>query len=179
MNTDETPKDTEQPEPKKAGRPSKISKFVEATVKIFKEKAGRVFIFTDDELLFLVNEELEEQDQITSRTFERWKALLKEDKLDDLPTDFFIFCRLMKKALIAEKEGLMAAFVEEKQQWTKYAWIFERKFKDWNLNAINDFSDKLTDNKVEFILSEFNPENTDEDQLADVTEATPSLQSPQ
>jgi len=179
MNTDETPKDTEQPEPKKSGRPSKISKFVEATRKVFEENKGRIFIFTDDELLFLVNEELEPDDQVAERTFKTWKSYLKEGKLDDLPVDFLIFQHLMKKALIAEKLGLMAAFVEEKQQWTKYAWIFERKFKDWNLNAINDFSDKLTDNKVEFILSEFNPENTDEDQLADVTEATPSLQSPQ
>lgn len=170
-----TTENKENTERKKVGRPSKISKFIQATRKVFEENKGRIFIFTDDELLFMVNEELEPDDQVAERTFAVWKSKLKEKNIEDLPPEFVVFMHLMKKALIAEKVGLMAAFVEEKQQWTKYAWIFERKFKDWNLNAINDFSDKLADNKVEFVLSEFNPETENENQLADEQETASGL----
>lgn len=165
-----TTENKENTEQKKVGRPSKISKFIEAANLVFEEEKNTVFIYTDEELLFLVNEKLDPEDQITQRTFERWKALLKEDKLEELPYEFILFCRLIKKALIAEKKNIMGAFATEKMQWTKWAWIMERKFKDWNLNAINDFSDKLADNKVEFVLSEFNPETENENQLADEQE---------
>lgn len=180
MNTDETQKNTEPKEPSKGGRPSKINKFVEATREVFKENEGGIFVYTDEDLLFLVNEKLEPDDQITDRTFQNYKAKLKEGKIEELSVEFLEFFRLIKRALMMEKKNILLALAEEKGQWTKWAWIMERKFKEWNLTHLSEGTEKI-DAKMEFILSEFNPEpepeieTQNENQLGNESETKASL----
>ncbi len=125
-----------------AGRPSKIHPFIEAAKELFKELEHNIFIYTDEDLLFLVNEKLPEKDRVTTRTFERWKAAALKEKEDEdeenIPHHFSEFCRLIKKALTVEKRMLMNRMAQDDKAWTRWAWIIERKFSEWNLKKISE-----------------------------------------
>ena len=57
---------------------------------------------------------------------------------EDLFEQFF---RVIKGHLIRQKQALFQSMVDE-TLWTKYAWIIERKFGDWNLKVITDNTHK-------------------------------------
>ena len=83
-------------------------------------------ICTDEDLVFLVNEKLPEEDRIHEKTFSRWKNGETEDERCQP------FHSLYKKALIQQKQNLFTKLSEE-GTWQKWAWIIERKFDEWNL----------------------------------------------
>lgn len=122
---------------KKEGRPTKLYDFFEAAEKILFED-NNALIFTDSELLFEVNQLLPVEKKISETTFKSWKSLSQKNKLDDDKGLYFL--SLLKTALNKQKQNLFKKLNEEKQSglWTKWAWIIERKFSDWNLRHIGE-----------------------------------------
>jgi hypothetical protein len=120
------------------GRPTKLTlNFLDIAKRIVDDDINAI-IFTDEELLFQINEKLSEEQRITERTFQRWKA--KSDKvneLDDLGKRFVV---LIKSALIKQKRHLFEKFREEPNQWQRWAWIIERKFDHWNIRQKTDIT---------------------------------------
>lgn len=121
------------------GRPSKAHAFIE----VFKESlenedvAKTVIYLTDEDIVFMANDQLEEKERISQRTFQRWKAAFKGDSVegvDVLDSVGAEFCRLYKKALILQKINLFTEMKKPTQpHWQKIAWIIERKFDEWNI----------------------------------------------
>lgn len=114
-------------------RPSKLTE-------TFLEKAKKVLwnenfvLFTDEELIDEINDQLNEKEQISHRTFQRWKAADFEEK-GKIGQSFVV---LLKKALRDQKANLYEKYKTEKGAWQKWAWIIERKFSEWNLKNINE-----------------------------------------
>lgn len=127
------------------GRPTKLTKkFMEVAKEIISDDIKSI-IHTDEDLLFLINEELVNKgfrdNTITRRTFINWKNKVKEVGDMDEGIESFKdenvkqFFHLIKKALIKQKENLFRDMrdTEEKKSWQRYAWILERKFNEWNI----------------------------------------------
>lgn len=126
----------------KAHRPSKKEPFLNEAEKILFEDINAV-IYTDEELIDAVNDRLEEDQKITYRTFQNWKAEAQNRTFtDELGARFF---RLIKKALREQKKELFAKFRNEKTHWQKWAWIIERKFDEWNIKqkVEHDMTDQV------------------------------------
>ena len=116
----------------KMGRPPKIKTFISVAEDVLFRDG--LMLLTDEELVFLINEELEQKDKVSDRTFARWKAKqFNED--DDIGKTFVM---LIKKALIIQKENLFKKFSNDDRAWQRWAWIIERKFSEWNLKNINE-----------------------------------------
>jgi len=117
----------------KSGRPSKIVKLTEACEKIMNQHElagkglGSVIIYTDKELMELVNEQLDKEDRIGMTAFGDWKNNPREGD-----ERFERFSSVYKKALHTQKMNLFERYGKEKYQWTKWAWVLERKFSEWN-----------------------------------------------
>ena len=114
----------------KSGK-SKIGPFVAAMEKVinYQHPVGRAIIWTDEQLLEQINGLLPEEEQITSRTFQMYKAgeLKRHEALD-------AFLSLYKKSLHRQAETLFEKLEEgDPGSWQKYAWLIERKFDAWNL----------------------------------------------
>ena len=126
-------------EKNKVGRPSKLTDDLLKVTKEIIEDDINAIILTDLDLIFLINERLEEKARICDATFENWKAgkFSDEDKGKD-------FLGLIKKALIKQRRELFKKFRDDEKSWQKYAWIIERKFDEWN---IKHKSDLTTDGK--------------------------------
>ena len=121
-------------------RPTKLTnRFLKVTEEVV-EGEGVMFL-TDEELLFLVNEELSEKERISTSTFEKWKAGKFSECTEKQAEIGQEFLRLIKKALMKEKQELFRRMQDgdlAKDPWVKYAWILERKFKEWNLKALTE-----------------------------------------
>ena len=114
-------------------RPSKLNEtFLEKAEKVLWNE--KLMLLTDEELVDEINEELEPGQQISQRTFQRWKAANFEEKGEI----GLSFVALMKKALRDQKANLFEKYQNEKGAWQKWAWIIERKFSEWNLKNINE-----------------------------------------
>ncbi len=113
------------------GRPSKLTEsFLKEAEEVI--EGTDVVYCTDEELVFLINERLPEKEQISNRTFERWKARDWE-KLESVDAENGrTFCRLLKKALIEQKRQLFKR-MDESTLWQREAWKIERKFDEWNI----------------------------------------------
>jgi len=112
---------------------SKAPKFIEAMERVlnYPHSVGYAIIFTDEDLVEMINEELDEADQISMRAFRMWKA---GEAIDDERLEVFVAC--YKKAVRDQQENLFAALRSDVPGgWQRYAWILERKFPNWNLTA--------------------------------------------
>ena len=90
-----------------------------------------VVVYTDKELVEFVNMHLDERDQISIASFERYK---KGEIVDDEYVHLFV--RAYKRALFLQKRRLMESLEDDVPGgWQRYAWILERKFDEWNLRA--------------------------------------------
>ncbi len=115
-----------------AGRPSKIDKFIEKAREVVNDP--NMVYLTDEELVFLINKELDDKDKIAQVTFKKWKAGNFTDN-GDIGKKFL---SLIKDALIQQKINLFQKFGNKDDMWTKWAWVIERKFKEWNLKQITE-----------------------------------------
>ena len=114
------------------GRPSKIDKFIEKAKEVlFKES---LMLLTDEELVFLINDELDDKDKIAQVTFKKWKS----GDYSELGETGKEFLSLIKKALVIQKESLFKKFQNDDRAWQRWAWIIERKFSEWNLKKISE-----------------------------------------
>jgi len=127
------------------GRPSKIGPFIKEAKKLFDEDMA-VIIHTDEDLVDIINSRLEEEQRITQRTFRSWKEKASNNKpINDPIGDQFL--PLYKNALNEQRKNLFDKF-EDSQQWQKYAWILERKFKEWNLRHISEVDHTTKGEKI-------------------------------
>ena len=128
---------------KKVGRPSKIDKFIVVAKDVLFRKD--LMLLTDEELVFLINEELDDKDKIAQVTFKKWKS----GDYSELGETGKEFLSLIKRALLTQKENLFKKFANDDRAWQRWAWIIERKFSEWNLKQISE-----NFNKVEAIVKE-------------------------
>lgn len=119
---------------RKVGRPTKKTPlFLEALEKVLFNNLYSdmpAVIFTDEELLIQVNEQLLEEEMVGLSTLEKWKEDARNNTRQD--ENSLKFQGLYKKALLVQKSNLFKELKDE-NLWQKYAWILERKFKDWNI----------------------------------------------
>lgn len=117
----------------KRGRPFKMQSWLLKLDEVLNEQS--TIFLSDKDLLLLVNRLLPEPDRITSRTFENWKAG-KFAPTDELGKEFI---GMIEMALIRQKQALGEKLMNDTTgQWTRYAWILERKFAEWNLKSISE-----------------------------------------
>jgi len=114
-------------------RPSKIQKFTEVLDQVLntEHSVGYAIIYTDNDIVEMVNERLEPEDRISERTFRMYKA-------GNLQSDPFldVFLPVYKRALRDQSSNLFERLsTEPPGAWQKWAWIIERKFDDWNMRA--------------------------------------------
>jgi hypothetical protein len=94
-------------------------------------KVGNAIIYTDEDLVWMVNQELPKECQISIASFKRYKA---GDIDDDEVTRLFV--SRYKRALMIQRRNLMEAMASDiPGGWQKWAWIMERKFDEWNLRS--------------------------------------------
>lgn len=116
-----------------AGRPFKMQEWVSELVNILSEED--ILFLSDKDLVFLVNRTLPEENQISISTFEKWKSG-KYAPNEEVGKEFVNCINL---ALIRQKQLLSKKMMEDNNgQWTRYAWIMERKFSEWNLKHISE-----------------------------------------
>jgi len=114
----------------KGGRPPKWDKVITVAKEILNSE--NIMLLTDEDLVFLINEKLD-NDTISQSTFEKWKSgKISDDKSANK------FLRVIKKALIEQKKELFKKFSNDDRAWQRWAWIIERKFSEWNLKNINE-----------------------------------------
>lgn len=117
-----------------SGNWSKMEKWLVKLKKVL-EKENIVFL-TDDELMFLVNKELDKKDRITRQTFHNWKNG-KFGSLDKEIGEEFL--EVITLAIIKQKNFLLDKLLNTNDKnWTKIAWLLERKFEEWNLKHISE-----------------------------------------
>lgn len=120
-------------EKRSAGRPFKMVSWVNQLEKILADED--ILFLSDKDLVFLVNKELPQEDKIADSTFEKWKA--GKFAPNEEVGKQFIHC--IHLALIRQKQLLSKKMMEDVSgQWTRYAWIMERKFSEWNLKHISE-----------------------------------------
>ncbi len=111
-------------------RPTKLTKkFIQVANEVINSDINAI-IYTDEELLFLINEKLPAVEKVGNSTWEDWKAG-KSPKKDTKNLDSFR--ALVKKALLFQRDSLFNSMRKDEKAWQKWAWIIERKFDDWNI----------------------------------------------
>lgn len=116
-------------------------------------------IYTDTELLFLINEELTIDAQITEETFRHWKRKIFDNDWETLPETAKAFYSLIRKYMIIQKRELFKQ-MQRDPQWQRWAWIIERKFIDWNIRHQVDVKG-IIENKKSAV--DYSPEELDEE----------------
>ncbi|MBC5836786.1 hypothetical protein [Flavobacterium muglaense] len=131
-------------EKNKVGRPFKMQVWVQQLNTVL--EADDIISYTDEDLVFLVNRGLPIDSQISKSTFEKWKAG-KFHPTEEIGKEFIGMIHL---ALIRQKAILVNKLMNDTTgQWTRYAWLLERKFAEWNLKHI---SENINKNEQETII---------------------------
>ena len=134
------------------GRPTKINDNIINAFKEILDEGMNALIMTDEELCILVNDKLSDEDKFDYSTFKNWKALHKSKDLNDETAKYNVdkykqILALVKKALIIQKNNLFQKLGSDKE-WTRWAWIIERKFDKWNIRHKSEVKSQAVD-KVE------------------------------
>ncbi|BAQ84164.1 hypothetical protein [uncultured Mediterranean phage uvMED] len=118
-------------EKNKGGRPSKIDAFTDAFDIVVNEDNNAIDL-TEEELVLLTNDKLEEKERIHYNTFRNYKRGIGKD------LDFTRFLSLYKKAFLKQKKSLLKKLRESETGWQRFAWLLERKEETLN-KAIIDY----------------------------------------
>jgi hypothetical protein len=130
---------------KSAGRPFKMVTWLSALKEVLADED--ILFLSDKDLVFLVNDKLPKKQRIADNTFEKWKA--GQYAPNESVGKEFIQC--IKLALIKQKQYLGERLRNDTTgQWTRYAWILERKFADWNLKHV---SENINKNETETVIN--------------------------
>jgi hypothetical protein len=126
-------------------RPFKMVNWLVALKEVLDEED--ITFLSDKDMVFLVNSKLPKKQKIGDATFEYWKA--GKFAPDEQTGKEFIEC--IKLALIKQKQNLGKKLQDDTTgQWTRYAWILERKFSDWNLKHV---SENINKNETETVIN--------------------------
>ena len=109
-------------------------KFLIAAKEVIDDDINAI-IFSNQELIDEINYKLDEPEQISERTFQRWVNEKTQENAD--------FVTLIKKARYNQKKGLLKELRKETSGWQRFAWILERKFTEYNLKTISEISHKI------------------------------------
>lgn len=140
------------------GRPTKLTeKFKKVAEEVISKN---ILACTDEDIIFLINDRLDSGEQISDATWENWKAGKIED---DERRSWFL--GLVKRSLIIERDNLIQNLQGDNKAWQRWAWIIERKFKEWRM--INEFSGKIKhdgqiDSNVTIDLSKLSDDEVDQ-----------------
>ena len=116
------------------GRPTKLTTNFLRTAKKVLDNAEELVLLTDEDLLFEINDKLPEDERISKRTFERWKAKCDDEEDESLNKKEATFVGYIKKALRLQERKLLENLMnDDGRTWKKWAWLLERKFIQWNL----------------------------------------------
>lgn len=116
-----------------AGRPFKMEFWLKELNVVLEDED--ILFLSDKDLVFLVNRGLPQEHKIADSTFEKWKAG-KFAPNEEIGKEFIGCIHL---ALIRQKQFLSQKLMEDNSgQWTRIAWIMERKFSEWNLKHISE-----------------------------------------
>lgn len=132
------------------GRPTKLNSVIIAKIKEVIEEDINAIILTDEELVMLANEKLDDFDKFSYSAFQDWKAHIlgskqKEDVVvpEENQKLYDKLGGVIKKALFQQKANLFAKMRDEDERsWQRYAWIIERKFSEWNMTRKNEVTGK-------------------------------------
>lgn len=123
-------------------------RIIEQFHKILSDELNVLYL-TEEELCFLVNDWLQEEDKFSYSTFQnRKKNAIEENskkkEIDNKNADAYnrqmykkIF-ECFEKAKIKTKKILFNPLIKWEINWQSKAWIIERKFSDWNLKHISE-----------------------------------------
>lgn len=119
-------------------------------VEVFNRVLGHgedIVMLTDQELCFLINDELEADEQISFRTFQRYKAmaLLYDEGSTDLeaevdgpaaePVNVEVYRQLHQcwmRNRIKQKRTLIQKMTDKVDGWHRYKWLLQRKFPEFS-----------------------------------------------
>ena len=117
------------PDKHPGGRPPKLTEEFLAAMMDVVNSENNALIYTDEELIFLINEQLPLEARIHPDTFSLWKNGNISDDVRALK-----FFSVYKRALLKQKHNLFVKIDEPKNdRWQKDACKIERKFTDWSL----------------------------------------------
>lgn len=119
-------------------------RFISAANQVINDDINAV-IFTDEDLLEETNDILEDKDRLCLTTFTAYKSNTSDNE------NIKLFLILIKKARRKQRRNLVNELRTcEKSQWTRFAWILERKFpEEYNLKQeINHNIEPITINLV-------------------------------
>lgn len=149
----------------KVGRPTKLT---ENLLNKLEEVSSNAIYLTDEDLVFLLNEQLEEKEQISLSSFQSYKQSRRQETSPLIVE----FVRLIKNALLKEKQELLKLVKVGDNGWQSKSWILERKFKEWNLKQFSetDLSNKdgTLNNKMQIVVETEQQKKDIEDVLNEV-----------
>ena len=126
-----------QPTPEqRGGADGKYTRFVEAFRCVIDDDhpVGIAIIFSDEDILEMVNRRLDPGDRISKATFSNYKrGNIRDDAV------LAEFMRLYNVSYREQLKNLFTMLVDEgeKRSWQRYAWLIERKDDRWNLRKKN------------------------------------------
>ena len=125
------------------GRPPSINEArLNAAEKILDDKDElNTIIYTDEEMVAMINDEVKENERIWYGTFREYKA---GKQLEDEGAREFIerFSALYIRILRKQKRSLFNQLKKDKTGRQRFSWIIERKFNDRNLRIQQDNNNK-------------------------------------
>ena len=119
------------------GRPNKFEAFARVMAELFDTDDWNAWVVacTDEDLLFMVNQKLPEEQRVSTTSWKDYKA-------GNLPTSHVDyrcveqFFGSYKKALVGQKRLIADNLASDSPgAWQKWAWLLERKFDEFNLRA--------------------------------------------
>lgn len=127
-----------------SGKWNKITKWLDALEEVINNE--ELMFLSNNDILYLVNSKLEKKEQITRRTLHKWVNKVHENISEE---EYQRFEDLFSKTQIKQKQFLFKKMMESNDKsWTKYAWIMERKFSDFNLKQITENINKNEDKHI-------------------------------
>lgn len=89
---------------------------------------------TDEDLVIMLNERLFVEHRISYRTFQRYKRrALKNTQIPDADPLYLDLFFILRRAYVELRIQMLKAMQADSYSARRYAWIMERKFKEWNL----------------------------------------------
>jgi len=111
--------------------------------KIVLTDPDNVLINSVEDLVFLINKEIDQDEQIDAADLQHWLELLKRG--DANPNEVYIaFANALRTALAREKKNLFGHYrrlAKKKTEIDKYGWILERTFpENFNLTQKHEIN---------------------------------------